>query len=445
MGQITRRDALHLGAGLAAATALGTGSVWAEIPVKDVAPPKFEIESGASLRVLRPAKFVSADETIFNENSKKFTDATGVPVKVEYESWEDLRPKTAVAASVGTGPDIVCAWSDDPQQYADKVVDLTDLATYLGDKYGGWWPTAQKYGQTPDGSKWVGCPLGASGGRVVYRKSWVNEAGYEEIPTDLDGFLALCRKLKETGHPAGFALGNAVGDGNAWVHWVVWAHGGSMVDEEDQVTINSPETIEALKYAKALYETFIPGTESWLDPSNNKAFLAGQIGLTNNGISVFFSARNSDDPNMKAMAEDIYHAKMPIGPVGKPTERPLVVNPMVFQYTQYPNASKEYIRFMLEREQYEPFLNGCLGYWGHPLQAYEQAAIWTEEPKALAYRDVLKDGIWDGYKGTLNAASQAVLADYVMLQMVASVCTGQSTPEDAAAEAERRAKRYYRS
>jgi len=148
---------------------------------------------------------------------------------------------------------------------------------------------------------------------------------------------------------------------------------------------------------------------------------------------------------MKAMAEDIYHAKMPIGPVGKPTERPLVVNPMIFQYSQYPNAAKEYIRFLLEREQYEPFLNGCLGYWGHPLQAYEQAAIWTDEPKALAYRDVLKDGIWDGYKGTLNAASQAVLADYVMLQMVASVCTGQSTPEDAAAEAEQRAKRYYRS
>ena len=34
-------------------------------------------------------------------------------------------------------------------------------------------------------------------------------------------------------------------------------------------------------------------------------------------------------------------------------------------------------------------------------------------------------------------------ADFVIVQMVASVCAGQLTPEEAAAEAERRAKRYY--
>ena len=39
----------------------------------------------------------------------------------------------------------------------------------------------------------LGYRIGASGGRVVYRKSWVNEAGYETVPEDLDGFLDLCR------------------------------------------------------------------------------------------------------------------------------------------------------------------------------------------------------------------------------------------------------------
>ena len=60
------------------------------------------------------------------------------PVQIDYEAWEDLRPKTAVAANVGSGPDIVLAWLDDPQQYPDKLVDLTDIADYLGQKYGGW-------------------------------------------------------------------------------------------------------------------------------------------------------------------------------------------------------------------------------------------------------------------------------------------------------------------
>ena len=253
---------------------LASGSLRAEIPVKDVAPPKYEIEPGASLRVLRPSKFVAGDETMYLENAKKFTDATGVDVKVDFESWEDLRPKIAVAATVGDGPDIALAWSDEPHKYADKILPLDDLATYLGEKYGGWWPIAQRYGTL--GGRWIAMPIGASGGRVVYRKSWVGEAGYDDIPTDVDKFLDLCGKLQANGHPAGLALGNAVGDGNAWCQWVMWAFGGALTDENDKVIINSKETVEALKYAKALHATFIPGTLSWLDPSNNKAFLSGE-------------------------------------------------------------------------------------------------------------------------------------------------------------------------
>ncbi|NJM92375.1 MAG: extracellular solute-binding protein [Rhodospirillaceae bacterium] len=390
-----------------------------------------------------PSKFVQGDETVYLENTKKFTEATGVNVQVDFEGWEDLRPKIAVAANVGDGPDVVLAWSDEPHKYVDKIVDLSDLATYLGEKYGGWWPIAEKYG-TKDG-KWIAMPIGASGGRVVYRKSWVNEAGFEAVPEDVDQFLELCRKLKANGHPAGLALGNAVGDGNAWCNWVVWAFGGALVDENDQVTINSKETIEGLNYAKALYETFIPGTLSWLDPSNNKAFLAGEVGLTQNGISIYYAAKNSDDPAVKAMAEDIYHARMPIGPVGKSTERALVLNQMVFAYSKYPNAAKEFLRFTMEKEQYDPYLNACIGYWNHPLQAYDASAVWSADPKHEPFKSVLKDASWDSYKGTIRAESAAVLADFVIVQMVASVCSGQATPEEAAAEAEQRTKRYYKT
>jgi multiple sugar transport system substrate-binding protein len=262
------------------------------------------------------------------------------------------------------------------------------------------------------------------------------------VPEDPAQFLELCRKLNENGHPAGLALGNATGDANAWCHWLVWAHGGAMVDENDQVIINSPETIEALKYGKELYGTFIPGTESWLDPSNNKAFLAEQISLTQNGISIYYAAKTSDDEAMQALAEDIYHARMPIGPVGQPTERSLVVNAMVFNYTPYPNAAKQYLRFMMEKEQYHTWLEECIGYWNHPLQAYDASPVWND-PKHAPYKHVLKDSLWDGYKGSLGEASAAVLAEFVMVNMVAAVCTGQLTPEEAAAEAQRRAERYY--
>ena len=59
MTLFTRRDALQLGAGALAGSTMLSGGLRAEIPVKDVAPPKYEIEPGASLRVLRPSKFVA--------------------------------------------------------------------------------------------------------------------------------------------------------------------------------------------------------------------------------------------------------------------------------------------------------------------------------------------------------------------------------------------------
>src|SRR5213076_244825 len=93
----------------------------------------------------------------------------------------------------------------------------------------------------------------------------------------------------------------------------------------------SPETIRALEYGKELYQTFVPGTLSWLDPNNNKAFLDGQISVTNNGISIYYAAKNATDPKVKELAPDIGHANFPIGPIGRATELHLFSQAMIFK------------------------------------------------------------------------------------------------------------------
>lgn len=442
MSDFSRRDALKIGAGVVAGAGLvgATGGT----PAQAQAAPSlsYKIEKGAQLRVLRPAKFVQGDETLWLENTKKFTEATGVEVKVESEGWEDLRPKSAVAANVGKGPDIVYGWYDDAHQYPDKLVDLTDLGEYLDKKYGGWYDVCKKFGMR--NGRWIALPLGAAGARINYRQSALKEAGFDTWPSDLAGMLKACQALKANGKPGGLALGNAVGDGNTWCHWLVWAHGGKMVDEKDRVVINSPETIAALEYGKQLYETFVPGTLSWLDPSNNKAFLDGQISWTINGISVYYAAKTSKDPQIKAMAEDIQHADLPVGPVGRPTELHLTVPAMVFKYTRYPNAAKDYIRFMFEREQYVPWQEASIGYFSQPLRAYEKSPIWTSDPKHTPFRDLMSKMLWPGYAGSLGYASAGAMADFIIVNMVAQAASGAKTPKEAAAEAQRRAERYYR-
>ena len=70
MHDITRRMALGLGAAALAGPAFAQTS----IPRVDVAQPKWPIESGASLRIMRPARFVEPDEVIFRENAQRFAD-----------------------------------------------------------------------------------------------------------------------------------------------------------------------------------------------------------------------------------------------------------------------------------------------------------------------------------------------------------------------------------
>jgi multiple sugar transport system substrate-binding protein len=392
--------------------------------------------------VLRWRRFVQGDEDAFMAHVKRFSEKFGVEVRVDNEGWEDVRPKAAVAANVGSGPDIIYGWFDDPHQYPDKLVDLTDVANYLGAKYGGWYDVARTYASR-DG-KWIGLPLGAAGATFVHRISHVQAAGFKEFPKDTAGFLELCKAMKAKGTPAGFALGNAVGDGNSWVYWLVWAFGGRVVDEKNNVVINSPETIRALEYAKELYATFVPGTLSWLDPNNNKAFLDGQVSITNNGISIYYAAKTSKDPKVLEMVPDIGHANYPIGPVGRPTELHLFTQAMVFRYSKFPNAAKAFVAFMMEKEQYEPWQQAAIGYITQPLRAFENNPIWTVDPKHTPYRDVVKNMTAHGYAGTLGYASAAAMADFIVVNMVAEAASGARTPKEAAERAAARANRYYK-
>ncbi len=433
MSELSRRDFL-IATGAAGATLMA--------PELGAQTPAWKPEKGAKLRVLRWKRFVQGDEDAFMAHSKKFSEKFGVEVRVDHESWEDVRPKAAVAANVGSGPDIIYGFFDDPHQYPDKLVDVSDVGNYLGQKYGGWYPVAEAYGKS--GNRWIGIPLGAAGACFVHRISHMQAAGFKEFPKDTAGFLELCKAMKAKGTPPGFALGNAVGDGNSWTHWLVWSHGGRMVDEQGNVVINSPETVKALEYAKQLYETFVPGTLSWLDANNNKAFLDGQISITNNGISIYYAAKNSQDAKIKEMASDIGHANYPIGPIGRPTELHLFSQAMVFKYTKAPNAAKAFVAWHMEREQYEPWQQAAIGYVTQPLKAYESNQIWTVDPKHTPYRDCVAKMTPHSYAGRLGYASAAAMADYIIVNMVAEAGSGSKTPKEAAERAAQRATRYYK-
>ena len=153
-----------------------------------------------------------------------------------------------------------------------------------------------------------------------------------------------------------------------------------------KVALDSKETIAALKYATELQKTMVQGTLTWNDVGNNQAYTAGQIGMTFNGVSLYYTLLKSPDAKLNAIAADTFTQDTPFGESKRKPQSAAPMNAMVFKHSKYPNAAKEYLRFMMEADQYGPWLSNCLGYWCQSLKAYSHMKFWQSDPKLKPYR-----------------------------------------------------------
>ena len=54
---------------------------------------------------------------------------------------------------------------------------------------------------------------------------------------------------------------------------------------------------------------------------------------------------------------------------------------MVMTYTKYPQACKALLAFMLEADNFNPWIESAQGYLTHCLNAYDKNPIWTADPE----------------------------------------------------------------
>ena len=202
MSDTKRRDFLKATAGVAAGGALGAGSaLWT---------PR---SGGADVQGRRRRRAPScaccagsascrATRTCGRRTRRSSPQMTGIEVRVDAEGWEDVRPKAAVAANVGSGPDIIISTMEDAHQYPEKLVDVSDLANYLGNKYGGWYPLAKDYAHARQQVGGDHDGRGRQRDRLPRKRSEGRRAS-TRVPRDMAGFLKLCQALKAKGTPAG--------------------------------------------------------------------------------------------------------------------------------------------------------------------------------------------------------------------------------------------------
>lgn len=146
---------------------------------------------------------------------------------------------------------------------------------------------------------------------------------------------------------------------------------------------------------------------------------------------------------MAAIAEDMRSTNLPIGPVGQSVELHQTSTISIFKHTKYPEAAKAYLQFMYQAENMNAWIEGASAYCCQPLKAFADNPVWKSDPIHAAYAKASSTLRPNGYAGPLGAASAGVMADYVLVDMYATAVTGQMTAEDAIAQAEKRANRYY--
>ena len=368
-----------------------------------------------------------------------FTKATGVKVDIARESYEDVQPKASVAANTGTGPDLFWGLYSLPHLFPQKCVDVTDVADYLGKKYGGWVPSAVIYGKS--GNKWIEIPI-CYPATCSITASKPQEGGDLQIPGRRASVPRIRQSDEEKQHAGRVGARSRLGR-RQWLGALVPVVARRQtVDKSDKVIINSPETAKALDYAKELYENMIPGVASWNDASNNKAFLAGEINWTDNGISIYVAAQK--DPTKKQIADDMDHAYWPVGPIGKPTELHLMYPALAMTYTKYPQACKALMAFMLEADNFNPWIQSRRAISRTASMPTTRTRFGPRIRSTRSFREAAKRTLTAGGLGSVGEKAATAIADFVVLDMFANYCTGREDVKGSIAIAERQLKRIYR-
>jgi multiple sugar transport system substrate-binding protein len=112
-------------------------------------------------------------------------------------------------------------------------------------------------------------------------------------------------------------------------------------------------------------------------------------------------------------------------------------------YTKYPQACKALLAFMMEADQANNWLEAAQGYLIPSLNAYAANSFWND-PKRIVFRDAPKRALTEAGLGSIGEKAAGAIAEYVVLDMFASFCTGHEDAKGAIKIAERQLQRIYR-
>ena len=399
-----------------------------------------------TLKILQWNHFVPGyDKWFNNQYIKEWGEKNDTDVIVDNVGIPAINTTAAAEVSAKKGHDLFLFLWPKPV-YEDEVIDHREIYEECEKKYGKPIDLAIKSTYNPKTKKYFGFSDSYVPDPINWRKSLFEEVGAK--PDTWDEIRVAGKKIKDKHNvPVGIGLAQEIDTAMA-MRAIMYSFGSSEQDEQGRLVLGSKNTIEAVKFVKALYqETMTPEVFSWDASSNNRAMLAGRASVVLNAISI---TREAENKNLmvdgKPIGDDIWLAKPAKGPVRRMGLEHVMNVYVIWKFAENIAGAKKFLvdyvgNFHKAFEASEFYNFPCF-----PTQVPDLKQLLQNDSKgkpADKYA-VLADSLdWAtnvGYPGYSNAAIDDIYSQWIVNNMFAKAAQGQMSPEDAVKEAEAKAK-----
>ncbi|HEX2180131.1 MAG TPA: extracellular solute-binding protein, partial [Actinomycetota bacterium] len=310
---LSRREFLRLAALAAAATATGCGNGGGGGGGTGTAPAITpSVRLSGDLRILQWSHFVPKHDTWFDPFAQDWGRQVGVNVTVDHIDQAEIPARAGSEIAAGQGHDLI-EFIFPPSSLEPSLLDLTDLNREAESRHGSQLALCTRSTYNPRTEKFWGFCHGWAPDPGNFRRSLWEEADMENGPTTWEELLEGGTRIRaDQDIPLGLGMSNEI-DSNMAARALIWSFGGSVQDEDSNVTLNSPEPVAAVEMMTRLFRgAMTDEVFGWNAASNNQGLIAGQLSYILNSISAYRSAQKVNPE----VANDIAFSAPMKGPEG---------------------------------------------------------------------------------------------------------------------------------
>ena len=430
--------------------AAGAALAASALPSLSCAPPERNAASSATarktLRILQWSHFVPRFDAWFdNVYTKEWGARHGTEVIVDHMAPTEVNARGASEAAAGIGHDLFLFISP-PAAYEDRVIDHRDVVEEVEKRHGKMIPLATRSTFNPKTGKYFAFSDSYVPDPGNYRIDLWSDVGFPNGPDTWDDLRNGGRKIKEKfGNPVGIGLSQEM-DSNMTLRAALWSFGGAEQDADGRVVIRSKETIEALRFVRALYrETETAEVLTWDPSSNNRMMLAGRASYVQNAISVTRTAER-ENPDLARKIGLVPALK---GPARRIAAEHLMNCYVIWKFAKNIDGAKQFLVDMIDAfasvfKESEFYNFPCYPSTVPDLKTQlESDAKADPTGKYAVLSGVLDWATNVGYPGYATAGIDEVFNTFVIPTMFARVARDEATPEQAADAAQREIERIF--